>query len=93
MRNYAQVLQTYCDDILSGKITAGIYTVKAVQRFRRDLQKSQRADFPYEYIQEETLTERRFPFFPGRFSALRTWRAGDTRAIPTEKDSEWHISK
>jgi len=53
MRNYAQVLQTYCDDILSGKITAGIYTVKAVQRFRRDLQKSQRADFPYEYIQEE----------------------------------------
>lgn len=53
MKNYAEILEKYCDDILSGKITAGIYTKKAIQRFRNDLKKSQRADFPYEYIQEE----------------------------------------
>lgn len=46
-RNNFEVVQKYCDDILSGSIIAGKYTILAVKRFREDLEKSRSDDFPY----------------------------------------------
>lgn len=37
----------YVSDITSGKITAGVYTKKAIQRFKNDLKRSQDEDFLY----------------------------------------------
>lgn len=53
MRDYSKILQSYCTDILLGKITAGSYTIKAVQRFQNDLKRSKKLDFPFEYRQQE----------------------------------------
>jgi len=51
--DYSLIFNQYCDDILKGKIGAGSYTVKAVKRFRTDLNRSKRKDFPFVYIQSE----------------------------------------
>lgn len=47
MRNYKQIAEQYVADITSGKIAAGVYTKKAIQRFKNDLKRSQDADFLY----------------------------------------------
>lgn len=52
MRNYSEILSKYCEDIQNGKITAGIYTKKAVKRFLSDIKRQKTADFPFEYHQE-----------------------------------------
>lgn len=51
MKDYKAILDKYCSDIISGKITAGIYTKKAVKRFLMDLKRSNRADYPFFYDQ------------------------------------------
>jgi len=51
--NYSEQLNQYIKDINTGKITAGIYTKKAVKRFQKDLRRQKDADFNYTYIQEE----------------------------------------
>ena len=53
MRNYKEILDKYVDDILNGNIVAGIYTIKAVKRFKKDLRRSKDADYLFEYHQEE----------------------------------------
>ncbi len=50
---YSEKLEKYIDEILSGKVTVGIYTKKAVQRFVSDKRKEKRADFPFMYSQEK----------------------------------------
>lgn len=52
MKNYAEILEKYCADILSGKITAGTWTKKAVKRFVSDRKREKRDDFPY-YFDEK----------------------------------------
>lgn len=47
MRNYKEICEQYVADITSGKIVAGIYTKKAIQRFKSDLKRSKDADFLY----------------------------------------------
>ncbi len=53
MKDYRKILDDYCNDILSGKIPAGRYTVKAVKRFISDLKKSEKGKLPFVYMQEE----------------------------------------
>lgn len=52
MKDYAKILNEYCEGVLSGKITAGTYLKKSVRRFLGDLKKSERADFPFRYDQK-----------------------------------------
>lgn len=52
MKNYMEILEKYCADILSGKITAGTWTKKAVKRFISDRKREKRDDFPY-YFDEK----------------------------------------
>lgn len=47
MRDYKAICMQYVSDITSGKITAGVYTKKAIQRFKNDLKRSQDEDFLY----------------------------------------------
>lgn len=47
MKNYMEILEKYCSDITSGKITAGIWTKKAVKRFISDRKREKRDDFPF----------------------------------------------
>lgn len=44
-KDYQAICLQYCADIKSGKITAGIYTKKAVKRFETDLKRSKDEDF------------------------------------------------
>lgn len=53
MTDYAEILKKYVDDINSGKITAGIYTKKAIKRFQEDLKRQKDEDFNFVYLQEE----------------------------------------
>lgn len=53
MKPYAKILDTYCAAVLSGGITTGTYTRRAVERFRADMHRAARADFPFEYVQQE----------------------------------------
>ena len=52
MRDYKEILKKYCADIQNGKITAGIYTKKAIKRFLSDIKRQNSPDFPFEYHQE-----------------------------------------
>lgn len=52
MKNYMEILEKYCSDITSGKITAGIWTKKAVKRFISDRKREKRDDFPF-YFDEK----------------------------------------
>ena len=52
MSEYANKLEKYCNDVLSHKIVAGVYTIKAVERFINDLKRQKEASFDYEYHQE-----------------------------------------
>ena len=52
MSEYADILEKYCNDVLSHKIVAGVYTIKAVERFINDLKRQKEASFDYEYHQE-----------------------------------------
>lgn len=47
MRDYKAICMQYVSDITSGKITAGVYTKKAIQRFKNDLKRPQDEDFLY----------------------------------------------
>lgn len=47
MKNYMEILEKYCADILSEKITAGTWTKKAVKRFVSDRKREKRDDFPF----------------------------------------------
>ena len=47
MKDYMRTLQKYCDDVLSGEISAGTYTKKAVKRFIVDRKREKNADFPF----------------------------------------------
>ncbi|MCR5219212.1 terminase TerL endonuclease subunit [Treponema sp.] len=53
MKAYKDILAKYVDDVRNGRITAGIYTKKSVERFYHDLNRVKRSDFPYEYSQEK----------------------------------------
>ena len=53
MTDYAEILKKYVDDINSGKITAGIYTKKAIKRFQEDLKRQKDEDYNSVYLQEE----------------------------------------
>lgn len=53
MKSYSQDLQNYCNNILNNKIQSCVYTKKAIKRFRNDVLKSEKTDFPFVYIQEE----------------------------------------
>jgi phage terminase large subunit-like protein len=46
---YQEQLKKYCDDVIKGKILTGVYTKKAVQRFRSDLTRQKEPSFLYEY--------------------------------------------
>ena len=37
MSKYHEMMEKYCDDVLSGKIAAGVYTIKAIKRYKNDL--------------------------------------------------------
>lgn len=50
--SHQQDVTKYCKDILSGRIPAGAYTKKAVQRFISDLKRQSEPSFLYEYIPE-----------------------------------------
>ena len=52
MSIYEDKLYKYCDDILSGRIVAGVYTIKAIKRFYKDLKRQKNNDFNFEYHQE-----------------------------------------
>ena len=47
MRDYQAILEGYVSDIESGKIAAGLYTKKAVARFKRDLKAAERGKLPF----------------------------------------------
>lgn len=48
MRDYKAICLQYCEDIAKGKITAGIYTKKAIKRFYNDLKRSKDEDFLFQ---------------------------------------------
>ena len=52
MKNYMEILEKYCSDIISGKITAGIWTKKAVKRFISDRKREKKDDFLF-YFDEK----------------------------------------
>lgn len=56
MRDYAQIAETYVDDVLSGRRVASKWERKACERHRRDLERAaQQSDaFPYVYNPELT---------------------------------------
>ena len=47
MRDYQAILEGYVSDIEAGKIAAGLYTKKAVARFKRDLKAAERGKLPF----------------------------------------------
>ena len=47
MRDYKQIVTDYCEDIMKGKIPAGIYTKKAIKRFITELKRQKDEDFLY----------------------------------------------
>lgn len=47
MRDYKAIFEQYIDDIEKGKIVAGVYTKKAIKRFKSDLRRSKDEDFLY----------------------------------------------
>lgn len=53
MRDYSHILEGYVDSVLSGAVPAGVYTVKAVQRFVSERKRERRSEFPFAYRQEE----------------------------------------
>ena len=53
MKDYSAILKKYISDIQSGKIRAGVYTKKAVERFVKDLNRSKKSDYPFCYDQEK----------------------------------------
>jgi len=53
MKNYAEILKKYLENVKNGRINAGIYTKKSVERFIKDLKKSEKPDFPFCYDQEK----------------------------------------
>ena len=54
MKNYMEILEKYCSDIINGKITAGIWTKKAVKRFISDRKREKRDDFPFYFDEKRT---------------------------------------
>lgn len=52
MKDYNKILMQYCSDIKSGRIPAGRYTIKAIERFLSDLKRQNKDDFPYIYKQD-----------------------------------------
>ena len=59
MSKYHEIMNEYCDDVLSGKIAAGVYTIKAIKRYINDLkrEKEESFDFFYFYIWRTLVQE------------------------------------
>ena len=52
MRNYMEIMDGYCKDILSGRIVSGTYTRKAVKRHVNDMEASRRGTSPWTFDAE-----------------------------------------
>ena len=53
MSKYHEIMNKYCDDVLSGKIAAGVYTIKAIKRYKNDLKREKEASFDFFYSQKD----------------------------------------
>lgn len=47
MKDYKTLILTYINDIKTNKIASCMYTKKAINRFEKDIKRSEKADFPY----------------------------------------------
>lgn len=52
MKAYEELVAAYCKDIKSGKIPAGRYTKKAIERYLSDRKKEKEAGFPFTFNSE-----------------------------------------
>ena len=53
MKDYGKIVDKYCDDILKGKIVAGVYTIKAIKRFLDDKKREKDESFNFFYSQKD----------------------------------------
>ena len=53
MSKYHEIMKKYCDDVLSGKIAAGVYTIKAIKRYINDLKREKEESFDFFYSQKD----------------------------------------